>query len=117
METERWVPGALAPTGARLDDRQRLACLHRVLAATGFNENMAGHVTMAVGDGTDAMWASPWGLWWDEVRASDLCLVDGDGQVVEARARGGEGSGHPPLGLHGGTVLRPPGGRGRFRAA
>ena len=85
METERWVPGALAPTGARLDDRQKLACLHRVLAGTGFNENMAGHVTMAVGDGSDAMWASPWGLWWNEVRASDLCLVDYDGQVVEGR--------------------------------
>jgi len=85
VDTERWVPGALAPTGAALDDRQKLACLHRVLAGVGFNENMAGHVTMAVGDGSDAMWASPWGLWWDEVRASDLCLVDGDGHVVDGR--------------------------------
>jgi ribulose-5-phosphate 4-epimerase/fuculose-1-phosphate aldolase len=85
MDTERWEPGPLAPTSAALDDRQKLACLHRVLAGVGFNENMAGHVTMAVGDGRDAMWASPWGLWWDEVRASDLCLVDGDGQVVDGR--------------------------------
>ena len=47
MDTGAWVPEPLAPSGVRLDDRQKLACLHRVLAATGFNENMAGHVTMA----------------------------------------------------------------------
>ena len=85
METERWVPAALAPTGVDLDDRQKLACLHRILASTGFTENMAGHVTMAVGDGTDDMWASPWGLWWHEVRASDLCRVDANGNVVDGR--------------------------------
>lgn len=67
-----------------LDERQKLACLHRILAGIGFNENMAGHVTMAV-PGSDHLWASPWGLWWDEVRASDLCLVDGDGRVIEGR--------------------------------
>ena len=85
MDTGAWVPEPLAPSGVRLDDRQKLACLHRVLAATGFNENMAGHVTMAVGDGTDDMWASPWGLWWDEVSASDLCRVDAHGTVVDGR--------------------------------
>ena len=40
---------------------------------------------MAVGDGTDDMWASPWGLWWDEVSASDLCRVDAHGTVVDGR--------------------------------
>lgn len=84
MEPARFTPGSLAPVGTRLDDRQALACLHRVLARTGFNENMAGHVTMAV-EGSDAMWASPWGLWWDEVRASDLVLVDADGAVLDGR--------------------------------
>jgi len=83
MERDPWVPHAIAPTGAVLDERQKLACLHRILAATGFNENMAGHITMVTDD--DSMWASPWGLWWDEVRASDLCRVDGAGTVVEGR--------------------------------
>ncbi len=36
----------MPPVGVELDERQRLACLHRVLASIGFNENMAGHVTM-----------------------------------------------------------------------
>jgi ribulose-5-phosphate 4-epimerase/fuculose-1-phosphate aldolase len=85
MAADRWAPDALAPIPVELDDRQKLACLHRILAGIGFNENMAGHVTMAASDGSDAMWASPWGLWWEEVRASDLCLVDLDGRVLEGR--------------------------------
>jgi ribulose-5-phosphate 4-epimerase/fuculose-1-phosphate aldolase len=77
-----WKPRAMPPLGVELDERQKLACLHRILAGIGFNENMAGHVTMAV-DGSDHLWASPWGLWWDEVRASDLCLVSADGEVLD----------------------------------
>src|ERR1700693_3186208 len=45
---------------------------------------MAGHVTM-VADAEGNLWASPWGLWWDEVRAQDLCLGSPDGEVLEGR--------------------------------
>ena len=85
MDSAPFAPGAMPPTGVVLDERQMLACLHRILAGIGFNENMAGHITMSVGDGTDDMWASPWGLWWDEVTASDLCRVDADGNVVDGK--------------------------------
>ena len=61
------------PPGLALTERQKLACLHRVLAGIGFNENMAGHVTVAEPDGD--LWASPWGMWWDEVCAADLVRV------------------------------------------
>jgi ribulose-5-phosphate 4-epimerase/fuculose-1-phosphate aldolase len=74
----------MPPVGVELTDRQRLACLHRILAGLGFNENMAGHVTM-IADATGNVWASPWGLWWDEVRASDLCLVSPEGELLEGR--------------------------------
>lgn len=84
VHRETWVPGPIAPAGATLDERQKLACLHRVLAGVGFHENMAGHVTMTAGD-DGAMWASPWGLWWNEVRAADLVLVDAGGRVAEGR--------------------------------
>ncbi len=77
-------PQAMAPIGVELTERQKLACLHRILAGLGFNENMAGHVTM-VGDASGNLWASPWGLWWDEVRASDLCLVSLDGERLDGR--------------------------------
>lgn len=75
-------PQAMAPIGVELSERQKLACLHRILARLGFNENMAGHVTMAA-DAAGKLWASPWGLWWDEVRARDLCLVSQDGELLD----------------------------------
>jgi ribulose-5-phosphate 4-epimerase/fuculose-1-phosphate aldolase len=78
-------PRAIAPIGVELSERQKLACLHRVLARLGFNENMAGHVTMTA-DADGNLWASPWGLWWDEVRARDLCLVAPDGEVLDGRS-------------------------------
>ena len=75
-------PRAMPPIGVDLTERQKLACLHRILAGIGFNENMAGHVTMTADAGGD-LWASPWGLWWDEVDASDLCLVSPDGELLD----------------------------------
>ena len=72
----------MPPLGVDLTLQQKLACLHRVLARIGFNENMAGHVTVAE-DCTENLWASPWGKWWDEVQASDVCLVSPDGDVLE----------------------------------
>jgi len=72
----------MPPVGAELDERQRLACLHRILASIGFNENMAGHVTMTA-DPDGNLWVSPWGLWWGEVRASDLVLVSPAGDVLD----------------------------------
>ena len=54
-------PRAMPPIGVELTERQKLACLHRILAGLGFNENMAGHVTM-VADADGNLWASPWGL-------------------------------------------------------
>jgi len=75
-------PRAMPPIGVDLTERQKLACLHRILAGIGFNENMAGHVTMTA-DSDGNLWASPWGLWWDEVDASDLCLVSPDGELLD----------------------------------
>lgn len=44
---------------------------------------MAGHVTVA--DPTGDLWASPWGMWWDEVRAADVVRVGAEGDVLEGQ--------------------------------
>jgi ribulose-5-phosphate 4-epimerase/fuculose-1-phosphate aldolase len=67
--------------GHRLDARQELACALRILAKEGWRENLSGHVTVATADG--GMWCNPWGLWWDEIRASDIVRLGADGLVVE----------------------------------
>ena len=67
--------------GRELSEPQQLACALRILAAEGWRENMSGHITWATADG--GMWCNPWGLWWEEVRASHVIRLDADGKVVE----------------------------------
>jgi ribulose-5-phosphate 4-epimerase/fuculose-1-phosphate aldolase len=78
-----WVPRVTPGTGVALTPAQELACAFRILAAEGVSENMAGHITVADADGR--MMVNPWGLWWDEVAASDICVVSPDAEVLEGR--------------------------------
>jgi ribulose-5-phosphate 4-epimerase/fuculose-1-phosphate aldolase len=79
-----WAPAIVPPIGVDLDIRQELACAFRILARGGFGENIAGHITVVADDG-DSLWINPWGLWWEEVSASDVCRVSMFGDVVEGR--------------------------------
>ena len=63
--------------GRELTVPQQLACALRILAHEGWRENLSGHITWATPDG--GMWCNPWGIWWDEVRASDILRLDADG--------------------------------------
>jgi ribulose-5-phosphate 4-epimerase/fuculose-1-phosphate aldolase len=67
--------------GHELTVRQELACALRILAREGWHENLSGHITVATDDG--GMWCNPWGLWWEEVRASDIARLDADGEIVD----------------------------------
>ncbi len=67
--------------GHDLTVRQELACALRILAREGWRENLSGHITVATDDG--GMWCNPWGLWWEEVRASDIARLDADGEIVD----------------------------------
>ncbi|HEY8523665.1 MAG TPA: class II aldolase/adducin family protein [Acidimicrobiales bacterium] len=79
-----WTPSVMPPIGRDLTDEQKLACAFRVLAREGFAENMAGHITWQR-PGDETMLVNPWGLWWRELSASDICTVDPDGRVVAGR--------------------------------
>ena len=81
---EVWAPSVVPPIGAELSNEQALAVAFRHLAAIGFAENMAGHITWQP-DGQTDMFVNPWGLWWAELTASDICVVDSDAQVVRGR--------------------------------
>lgn len=81
---EVWSPRVTPPIGPRLTDQQKLACAFRILASDGFAENLAGHITWQR-PGEDTMLVNPWGLWWREIAASDVCEVDADGTVVSGR--------------------------------
>ena len=50
----------------------------------GILEHIAGHITWQR-DGQDTLLVNPWGLWWNEITASDLCTVDMDANVVAGK--------------------------------
>jgi ribulose-5-phosphate 4-epimerase/fuculose-1-phosphate aldolase len=79
-----WAPSITPPLGVDLTDEQALACSFRILARAGFSENLSGHITWQRPGQTD-MLVNPWGLWWDELTASDICTVDEDATVVAGR--------------------------------
>lgn len=79
-----WTPRVTPPIGVDLSDEQKLACAFRLLAIDGFAENLAGHITWQR-PGDETMLVNPWGLWWREVTASDICAVDTEARVVAGR--------------------------------
>ena len=79
-----WAPSVMPPVGVDLTDEQQMAIAFRHLASIGFAENMAGHITWQP-DGQSEMYVNPWGLWWQELSASDICVVDEDAHVVRGR--------------------------------
>ena len=81
---EVWAPSVVPPIGVDLSDEQALAIAFRHLAGIGFAENLAGHITWQP-DGQTDMFVNPWGLWWQEITASDICVVDADARVVHGR--------------------------------
>src|SRR6201996_2418502 len=81
---QEWAPSLVPPIGWDLTDEQALAVAFRHLAKIGFAENMAGHITWQL-EGQTNMLVNPWGLWWQELTASDICAVDADARVVRGR--------------------------------
>jgi len=84
--TER-APSATRPVmgiGRELTVEQELACALRILAHAGWQENLSGHITWAQDDSAN-MWCNPWGIWWEETKASDIALVSDAGEVLEGQ--------------------------------
>jgi ribulose-5-phosphate 4-epimerase/fuculose-1-phosphate aldolase len=65
----------------RRQDREDLAAALRMAARQGWQSGVCNHFSLAV-DANNFL-INPEGLFWSEVRASDLLLVDQDGKVVE----------------------------------
>ncbi len=79
-----WSPSITPGIGVDLTDAQALAISFRWLAREGFAENLAGHITWQR-PGTTSMLINPWGLWWRELTASDICEVDENGNVINGK--------------------------------
>ena len=64
-----------------LDLRTEMVVLARTLWREGFDDHLAGHITVNQHDGT--LLCNPWLLTWEEFRPQDVIRIDLEGNVVE----------------------------------
>jgi ribulose-5-phosphate 4-epimerase/fuculose-1-phosphate aldolase len=70
----------------RLHRKQRLAASFRLFGKFGFDEGVAGHITVRDPEHLDRFWVNPFGMSFKHIRVSDLICVDHTGEVVEGNA-------------------------------
>jgi ribulose-5-phosphate 4-epimerase/fuculose-1-phosphate aldolase len=70
----------------RLHRKQRLAAGFRLFGKFGFDEGIAGHITVRDPEHADRFWVNPFGMNFKHIRVSDLICVDHSGTVVEGNA-------------------------------
>ncbi|KAI0012268.1 class II aldolase/adducin domain protein [Xylariaceae sp. FL0662B] len=67
----------------RLYRKQHLAAAFRVFADRGFDEGVAGHISVRDPILTNHFWLNPLSMHFSLIKVSDLILADEDGNVVE----------------------------------
>jgi ribulose-5-phosphate 4-epimerase/fuculose-1-phosphate aldolase len=79
-------PPTFATAGEeRKHRKQRLAAAFRLFSRFGFDEGVAGHITARDPERQDHFWVNPFGMHFGQIRASDLILVNHQGEVVEGK--------------------------------
>ncbi|KIW00183.1 uncharacterized protein PV09_08224 [Verruconis gallopava] len=76
------------PTFERLEDerlyrKQHLAAAFRIFAERGFDEGVAGHISVRDPILTDHFWLNPLSMHFSQICVSDLILADENGNIVE----------------------------------
>jgi ribulose-5-phosphate 4-epimerase/fuculose-1-phosphate aldolase len=66
----------------RLHRKQRLAAAFRLFGKFGFDEGVAGHITVRDPEHLDRFWVNPFGMSFKHICVSDLICVDHTGAVV-----------------------------------
>lgn len=74
-----------APDDEQIFRKQRLAAALRIFGKFGFDEGIAGHITVRDPIDPETFWVNPMGRSFKQVCVSDLIRVDHDGQVVEGK--------------------------------
>ncbi|KAB8288110.1 hypothetical protein EYC80_010243 [Monilinia laxa] len=90
-EAKTRVGGFKLPIRIPLEDKsaereyqkRRLALAFRIFAKLGYDEGVAGHITLRDPVDPTSFWVNPFGVAWPLLRASDLILVNKDGEVID----------------------------------
>lgn len=71
------------PSIPNLTVPEQLACAARILAASGYALDVAGHISVARPDSHGTMWSTPYGVWWRDLTAADMLVIDAKGEILE----------------------------------
>ncbi len=84
-QTEEMVfPPKFASLEAERKDRKRkLVSAYRLFGKFGFDEGVAGHITVRDPEFRDQLWVNPMGVSFKQIKVSDLLRVSHDGEVLE----------------------------------
>ena len=77
------APVFSTPEETRRYRKERLAAAFRLFARFGYDEGVAGHITVRDPEHPDCFWVNPFGVYFGHIRASDLVLVSEKGEVIE----------------------------------
>ena len=78
---------SLSPEVEQLQRKQRLATALRIFGKFGFDEGVAGHITVRDPIDPDTFWVNPMGRSFKLVSVSDLIRVSHSGDIVEGKDR------------------------------
>ena len=81
------VPDLRQRRGRAPAPQQRLAASFRLFGQFGFDEGLAGHITVRDPERPDHFWVNPLGMNFKLIRVKDLILVNDRGEVVDGYRR------------------------------
>lgn len=67
----------------RADMKRKLVAAYRLFGKFGFDEGVAGHITVRDPEHKDRLWVNPMGTSWKQIKVSDLLCVSHSGEVLE----------------------------------
>ncbi len=69
----------------REDRKRKLVSAFRLFGKFGFDEGVAGHITVRDPEHLDRLWVNPMGVSFKQIKVSDLLLVTHEGEVLEGK--------------------------------
>ncbi len=86
LETDLITPPSFSDKEEeRLYRKQRLAASFRLFGYYGFDEGVAGHISVRDPILTDCFWVNPMSVHFSLIKVSDLVLVNHDGEIIEGK--------------------------------
>ena len=83
LPPERLPKSFPTPAAERLHLKQRLAAAFRLFAKFGYDEGVAGHITVRDPEHRDTFWVNPFTKDFSQITVSNLVRIDHQGVVVE----------------------------------